>query len=184
MEAKEEIVYAYDTGYLSYRNQGESTPNGLYYQASTVENPSTRHVLSRKVLFETPIGEIIGDNQEGITFETLLDRLCDKFVDKSTNLVSTKRRLKDVIAELFESSVTESALEVSTKMIDDYVKALKNERQLERFEKLSDVFAEFIDIAKTYSEIVIKEKEIPENLKVIKTLKIGGIAGGSKHVVR
>eukprot|EP01130_Rhizamoeba_saxonica_P016564 TRINITY_DN7677_c0_g1_i1.p1 TRINITY_DN7677_c0_g1~~TRINITY_DN7677_c0_g1_i1.p1 ORF type:complete len:1417 (+),score=342.43 TRINITY_DN7677_c0_g1_i1:271-4251(+) len=48
----------------------------------------------------------------------------------------------------------------------------------------ASIASAFYDTSKIYGEIIIKEKSLSEQLKSIKTLAIGGKAGGAKYLVR
>lgn len=58
------------------------------------------------------------------------------------------------------------------------------EQVLRKYRLLSKLSTDFIEIAKVYGRTVISEHNLPEDQQTVATIRIGGVAGGTKYIVR
>ena len=65
---------------------------------------------------------------------------------------------------------------------DLFLKAKRIENERRKQEELSQLSDDFITYATQYSETIVRELSIPEHLKTIRSVGIGGVAGGDKFI--
>eukprot|EP00466_Bigelowiella_natans_P011490 jgi/Bigna1/78392/fgenesh1_pg.54_\ len=58
------------------------------------------------------------------------------------------------------------------------------DEHLKKYRLLSKLSTDFIEIAKVYGRTVISEYFLNKNFQTVETIKIGGVAGGTKYIVR
>lgn len=61
---------------------------------------------------------------------------------------------------------------------------MDREDSFEKFDLLRSTAHDFVYAAEAYGRIIISELCLPNDLKTIKSIGLGGIAGGEKYIVQ
>ena len=86
-----------------------------------------------------------------------------------------------VLSLLHYSTTPLRSINVSTyQWNEQFQRALEIADASMRFDCLKRLSHDFVEAAKKYGKIIISELMLHENLKTVKTVKIGGVAGGNK----
>jgi hypothetical protein len=195
--------HAYGYGAM-YRSQEEGDPETMDYQpvkpskdkklsgkpapAVQIDPEEQRRVLMKKLVKDIMKCEVEEAEATGTTYL----RAFQKFIDQvngvhQENRISKKAfigRVEDLVLSMLEESEA-----TDFHIMKAYTDALKlpeitSDEKLRKYDELTAVFTEFVSIAQTYGEVIVSEIDAPAQHKTLRSVSVGGIAGGSKFIVR